>query len=308
MADQDRNITTNPKTALTPVQAVGKLFEKNQKRILSAVPRSIGSDPTRLLSIAYNTIVYDPKLVQCTHASLLGGVMEALKMGITIGGPMQESWLIPFNNSKKDGDRWIKVLEATMIVGYQGYRNIIDRGRAVLDLHPRAVHIRDAKPPHFDYQFGTNPQIIHRPQAGGPLTEDELYAVYAVARLRGGGLQMEVMLKDEIDKHRARSRAKDTGPWSNKQDYVPMALKTSLRKLSKYVPKSSEILARALDLDERADMGEPQNFELPEGAELFDPQPAIGPGTSDALDSLSDALRGKQPERATVDRQPGQEG
>lgn len=287
---------------------MGKLFQANQKRILSAVPRSIGSDPSRLLSIAYNSIIYDEKLVRCTHASLLGGVMEALKMGITIGGPMQESWLIPFNNRKKVNGEWITVLEATMIVGYQGYRNIIDRGRAVLDLHPRAVHVRDQKPECFDYGFGTQPFIKHRPQGAAPLNEDELFAVYAIARLRGGGLQMEVMLKPEVDQHRARSRAKDNGPWANKQDYVPMALKTSLRKIAKYVPKSSEILARALELDEKADMGEPQNFELPEGAETFDVLPAIGPGHSDALDTLGDALRGKTKEPVPVDRQPGQEG
>lgn len=288
---------------------MGKLFQANQKRILSAVPRSIGSDPSRLLSIAYNSILYgDEKLVKCTHASLLGGVMEALKMGITIGGPMQESWLIPFGNRKSVDGQWTTVLEATLIVGYQGYRNIIDRGRAVLDLHPRAVHLRDQKPEFFDYGFGTQPFIKHRPQGPAPLKEDELYAVYAVARLRGGGLQMEVMLKAEVDQHRARSRAKDNGPWANKQDYVPMALKTSLRKIAKYVPKSSEILARALELDEKADMGEPQNFELPEGAETFDVQ-AIGPGHSDALDALDGALRGdKAKEPVPASRQPGQEG
>ena len=297
MADQ--NIT---KTALTPVQAVGKLFERNQKRILTAVPRSVGSDPARLLSIAYNSIIYNEKLVKCSHESLLGGVMEALKMGITIGGPMQEAWLVPFNNRKQINGQWTTVLEATMIVGYQGYRNIIDRGRAVLDLHPRAVGHKD----EFSYEFGTNPRIIHRPAGAAPLREAELRAAYAVARLRGGGLQLEVLEKPEIDQHRARSRAKDNGPWANEQDYVPMALKTAIRKLAKYVPKSSEILARALELDEKADRGEPQDFALPEGAEFFDVAPAaLGPGSSDALDSLADALKGKRPEPVPVDKQEG---
>lgn len=298
----DQNIS---KTALTPVQAVGKLFERNQKRILAAVPRSVGSDPTRLLSIAYNTIVYNEKLVKCSHESLLGGVMEALKMGITIGGPMQESWLVPFNNRKQVNGQWTTVLEATLIVGYQGLRNIIDRGRAVLDLHPRAVGHKD----EFSYCFGTNPGIRHIPAGPAPLKESELAAVYAVARLRGGGLQMEVLMKAEVDQHRARSRAKDSGPWANEQDYVPMALKTAMRKLAKYVPKSSEILARALELDEKADRGEPQDFSLPEGAEFFDVTPAaLGPGSSDALDGLTDALKGKRPEPVPVDRQTDQEG
>lgn len=282
-------------------KSVGKLFQVNQKRILSGVPKSVTSDPTRLLSVAYNSILYNDKLVKCTHESLLGGVMEALKMGITIGGPMQEAWLVPFSNSKKVGDRWIKVLEATLIVGYQGYRNIIDRGRAVLDLHPRAVGHKD----EFSYCFGTNPSIRHVPSGPAPLKESELYAVYAVARLRGGGLQMEVLMKAEVDQHRARSRAKDTGPWSNEQDYVPMALKTSLRKIAKYLPKSSEILARALELDEKADMGTPQDFEVPAGSEFFDVEPQGQLTGAPALDELTEALKGKKPEAVPVERTEG---
>lgn len=277
---------------------MGKLFEVNKKRILAGVPRSVGSDPTRLLSIAYNSIIYNEKLVKCTHDSLLGGVMEALKMGITIGGPMQESWLIPFSNRKQVNGQWVAVMEATLVVGYQGMRNIMDRGNGVLDLHPRAVGHKD----EFRYCFGDEPRIHHVPAGPAPLKEDELRAVYAVARLRGGGKQMEVLEKSEVDAHRARSRAAASGPWVT--DYVPMALKTAIRKLAKYVPKSSEILSRALELDEKADRGEPQDFELPEGAETFDVQAqALGPAHSDALDALDGALKGKRPEPVPVDRQ-----
>lgn len=302
MADEQMR---KPSEALV---AVGQLFKVNKTRILSGVPRTIGGDPSRLLAIAYNSIVYgDPKLMLCTHASLLGGVMEALKMGITIGGPMQESWLVPFRNKlkgRKDSKgNWLPdeyALEATMIVGYMGLRNIIDRGRAVLDLHPRAVGHKD----DFDYGFGTQPFIRHKPNGPAPLRESELRYAYAIARLRGGGVQMEVLDKMEVDQHRARSRAAKSGPWANEQDYIPMALKTAMRKLAKYVPKSSEILARALDLDEKADLGVPQDFELPEGAVLFDEQAgALGPGSSDVLDDLNNQLR--QRDAVPVDRQEG---
>lgn len=275
---------------------VQQLFARNRDRILKGVPRSIGSDPSRLLSIAYNAVIYDEKLVQCTHVSLLGGVMEALKMGITIGGPMQESWLVPFNqkiSKRGEPDKW--ALVATLIIGYQGYRNIIDRGRATLDMHPRLVHVNDL-PDHFDFQFGTQPFIRHKPLHAAPLVEAEVYAAYAVAHLRGGGLQMEVMLKAEIDKHRARSRAKDSGPWANANDYPGMALKTPMRKLAKNLPKSSEILARALDLDERADTGQPQDFELPAGYEVFD-EGLVGPGTSARLEALAGAMKADRGER-----------
>jgi recombination protein RecT len=235
-----------------------QLFDANRKRMIAGTPKSSG-DPNRLFQVAFNQIAYDPKLLECSQASLIGGVFEALKLGLTIGGPMQEAWLIPF---KEKG-----IPTATLIVGYMGYRNIIDRAGAVIDMHPRNVHVREAEEKLFDWWFGDQPRIIHKPRYP-VLQEKELYATYCVANLRRGGRQLEVMLKDEIDAHRARSRAKDSGPWVT--DYCAMALKTSIRKISKYLPKSNELLRRALDLDERADLGQDQQFELPPEVSFID--------------------------------------
>lgn len=234
-------------------KTIAKLFEVNQRRLLAMAPRTT-ADPTRIFQVCFQHIAYDPNLLECTQQSLIGGVFEAMKLGITLGGPMQEGWLIPF---KEHGTP-----KATLIVGYQGYRNIIDRGKAVLDMHPRAVHLKD----EFDYYYGLNPNIIHRPKFP-VLTEADLRAVYIVANLRGGGKQFEVLEKAEVDAHRAKSRTGTTGPW--KSFYVAMALKTAVRKIAKYLPKSNELLARALQLDEEADLGQPQIFEVPKEVEFL---------------------------------------
>jgi recombination protein RecT len=273
-------------TAQDEGKVIQRVFSANLEALKKSAPRFLG-DPGRLIRIAYNSIVYDDKLRRCTQASLMGGVMEALKLGITLGGPMQEGWLIPFHDNKTNRD------VATLIVGYQGYRNIIDRARSVLDLHPRLVFAGD----EFDVQFGTEPKIRHKPwytipgTAQGPMTH-----AYAVARLRGGGVQFEVLTKDDIDAHRKRSRASSSGPWVT--DYNAMAMKTAIRVVSKYVPKSSEILARALDLDDRADRGVDQEFDI-EGLTVFDEPKAITPGTQGgvptALDQLKTNLAGGAP-------------
>jgi recombination protein RecT len=252
---------------------IAKLFEVNQRRLISLAPRTT-SDPTRIFQVCFQHIAYNSDLLACTQESLIGGVFEAIKLGITLGGPMQEGWLIPF---KEHGTP-----KATLIVGYQGYRNIIDRGRAVLDLHPRAVHKAD----EFDYYYGLNPNIIHKPKVP-VLEEKDLRAVYVVANLRGGGRQFEVLEKVEIDQHRAKSRAKDSGPWVN--FYVPMALKTGVRKIAKYLPKSNELLSRALQLDEEADIGKPQVLEVPTGAEFIaEDDPTTTTGSK--LGQLKEAL------------------
>lgn len=273
-------------------KTIQKLFSVNRDRMIRGAPKNV--DPNRLLSIAFNAIAFNTDLLQCTPVSLVGGVFETLKMGLTLGGPMQEAWLVPFNNNKT-GQK-----EATLIVGYQGYRVLIDRGRSTLDLHPRAVHNGVGRPggkaDEFDYEYGTNPRIVHRTNGSTPDKENQLLCVYAVARLRGGGLQMEVLLKEEVDAHRARSRAGKSGPWVT--DYVPMALKTSIRKIAKYLPKSTLEMQKALEMDEKADMGTDQEFDI-EGL-IIDAESAKGPTPQARLEGVKETLRAEQGRPAPV--------
>lgn len=269
-------------------KALENVFKTNMGAMAKVVPRTMG-DPSRLLRIAYNNVAYDTALLECSStpagmASIFGGVMECLKLGLQIGGPMQEAWLIPFNV------KGTKI--ATVIIGYQGYRNILDRGKSVIDLHPVAVHEGD----EFDFELGSRPYVKHKPLLNnrGPLV-----AVYAVAHLPRGGIQIEVMGKEEIDQHRAKSRASGNGPWVD--FYEAMALKTVVRKIAKYLPKSSEILARALDLDDRADRGVDQSLDIE--ALVFDT--AIGGGVpmkqvgGSNLDKLKAQLTAGTPTKAT---------
>lgn len=287
-------------TQLVTAQDEGKLIQKvfaaNLEAMKKSAPRTMG-DSGRLIRIAYNTIVYDDKLRKCTHQSLVGGVMEALKLGITLGGPMQEGWLIPFNDTKANA------LVATLIVGYMGYRNIIDRARSTLDLHPYSVWKGD----HFKFRLGDRPAIDHVPgwHLDPPVTRKEfrgrglppdLVATYAVAHLRGGGMQLEVLNTDQIESHRMRSRAKDSGPWVT--DYEQMGLKTVIRVIAKRLPKSSELLARALDLDDKADRGVPQDFDL-EGIVVFD-EPVGEKKKPSTLDALKQQMAGNAPPPAEL--------
>lgn len=277
-----------------------QMLTVNSSAMLKMVPRTSG-DPQRLLRIAFNAVAYDDNLSECLttmpgKASILGGIMEALKLGITIGGPMQEGWLIPF---KVQG-----TMKAQLMVGYQGYRNIIDRGRSVVDFIPRAVHVKDFEAGNFDYELGSRPFVRFKPQHEQPTKREQLHCVFGVANLRGGGQQIDVLLIPEIDAHRNRSRAKDNGPWVT--DYVPMAMKTVVRKMSKYLPKSNELLSRALDLDNKLDSGQEQDFDL-DGMVVSD-EPIPPAATTRAMDALKDTLgAGKPKEPGTqVGTEPGE--
>jgi recombination protein RecT len=74
--------------------------------------------------------------------------------------------------------------------------------------------------------------------------------VYAVAKLKDGACQFEVMGKNDVDAIRGRSKSANSGPWVT--DYDQMAKKTVIRRLIKYLPISIEA-ARAVAIEDKHD-------------------------------------------------------
>jgi recombination protein RecT len=108
--------------------------------------------------------------------------------------------------------------------------------------------------------------------------------VYAVAKLRDGGVQFEVMSRADIEKVKAQSKAASYGPWVSHFD--EMAKKTVIRRLFKYLPVSIE-LQRAVGLDELTDEGiDQQNGAIIDGAFAVDEAP---PPNIDADGVVQDA-------------------
>jgi len=68
----------------------------------------------------------------------------------------------------------------------------------------------------------------------------EIQAVYAIAVMKSGEKQTAVMTTKEVEAIRSRSRSGNNGPW--KTDWAEMAKKTAVRRLSKMLPISSEIM------------------------------------------------------------------
>ncbi|MFN3771604.1 MAG: recombinase RecT, partial [Ectopseudomonas guguanensis] len=116
--------------------------------------------------------------------------------------------------------------------------------------------------------------LSHRPAEDG--SEGDITHVYAVARLKDGGRQFEVMSKAQVIAVQNQSKAGKSGPWVS--HWEEMAKKTVIRRLFKYLPVSVEI-QRAVMLDEKAEAGANQDheyvldgeFELVDGEEQQQP-------------------------------------
>ena len=118
--------------------------------------------------------------------------------------------------------------------------------------------------------FGVNvrllkERLVHKPFLTGD--RGDIVGFYAVAKLKGGGVQFEFMSLSEViavrDGSSGWATAKRFGkeaksPWG--ASFSEMGRKTVIRRLCKYLPMSVE-LATAIAIDTKADEGAPVKFD-----------------------------------------------
>lgn len=231
-------INRAPSTEQRPQTIAGLMADpKIKAQMALALPKHMTSD--RLARIALTEIRKVPTLAKCDQTSFLGAIMQCAQLGLEPGGALGHAYLLPFENRKKG------ITEVQFIVGYRGMIDLARRSGQIVSLTARTVHEND----EFSYQYGLSEDLKHVPATG---ERGALQYVYAVAKLKDGGVQFEVMSRSDIDKVRAQSKAGNYGPWQT--HYDEMAKKTVIRRLFKYLPVSIE-LATAVTMDEKADAG-----------------------------------------------------
>jgi recombination protein RecT len=203
----------------TDVGTIRQLIESQKGELARALPKHLDAD--RLARIAFTTIRSNRGLAICTPESLLGGLMTCAQLGLE-PGPLDHAYFVPFKN------------EVTFILGYKGMIELALRSGKIVSLIAREVYEND----EFDVAYGLEDALRHKPKILGD--RGKVVAYYAVAKLVGGGHAFVVLSRDDVEKIRKRSRAKDSGPWQS--DYDAMAKKTCVRRLFTYLPTSVEMV------------------------------------------------------------------
>lgn len=220
-------------------------------------------NPDRMARIALTCFRQNPALAECEPASVFAAVVMASQLGLE-PGLMGQAYLIPYNKKVKrkneqgrEVELWVK--ECQLIPGYQGLVDLARRSGRIKSLEAHVVYEHDT----FECAFGIEPRLVHVPNWDGD--RGRMRLAYAVAHLADGGVHVEVMSRSEIERIRDRSQnvqnAKKWGkatPWDT--DEEQMWIKTILRRITKFLPKSVE-LASALALDAAAARGA-QNMDL----------------------------------------------
>ncbi|MDP3124569.1 MAG: recombination protein RecT [Thiobacillus sp.] len=227
-----------------------KAFFESQKSTLAAVlPKHVGAD--RMLKIALGALRTTPKLMQARTDTLLGAIIQCAQLGLEPNTPLGHAYLIPFENRSKN------ITEVQIVFGYKGLIDLARRSGQIVSIAAHEVRAND----HFEYEYGLDEKLVHRPSMG---ERGEVIAFYAVAKLVGGGYAFEVMSRADVEairnesqgwKTAVRFKKEASSPWG--AHFVEMGRKTVLRRLFKFLPVSIE-LATAATLDGKAAVGETQ--------------------------------------------------
>lgn len=213
-------------------------IRKMEPAFAAAMPR--GAEAAQLVRDALTALRMTPKLGECEHDSVLGSLMTCAQLGLR-PGVLGHAFLLPFWDNRNRG------YKAQLVIGYQGMIELAHRSGRIKSLIARTVYAND----EFDVDYGLADSLVHKPNLFGDRGDPIAY--YAIAKFTSGGHAFLVMTHREMlvyrDLHaKARNReGRIVGPWVD--NFEGMALKTTIRQLAKYMPKSTE-MAVALAADE----------------------------------------------------------
>lgn len=240
---------------------VSNLLEKYKSQIAMALPKHM--TPERMIRVAITCISQAPLLQKCDPFSLCGAVVQASILGLEPNSVLGEAYLVPYWNNK------LNKYEAQLQVGYRGHCKLARNSGEIAMIDAQAVHAND----EFEFQKGDCPMLRHKWAKTG--LRGDVIGDWAAYRTRHGEFNFEYWTIEDIHRHRDRysksayvtkngQRVLNNegqpilqGAWADSPDW--MEKKTPLIQVLKLAPKSVH-MQTALDLDEQADLGVPQQF------------------------------------------------
>lgn len=211
----------NEKTDLKKADLHRHMLAKMRDEIVKALPNHI--EPEHFSRVVLTAIKNNEDLLKCTPISIISSVMLAAQMGLepNVAGAC---YLVPYGK------------ECTFQIGYRGLIQLVRRSGDVSGIYAEPVYEDD----EFEMMLGTDPKIHHKPNlAGDRQNIKKIKLFYAVCQFANGGHQFCFMTLTEIEAHRDRYSKMTGGPW--KKEFIEMAKKTVVIRLTKMLPLSIEI-------------------------------------------------------------------
>jgi recombination protein RecT len=204
----------------------------------------------REAGFAIQILTNNPYLMKCDANSVKDAIVNVALTGITLNPALKYAYLVP---RKVKGD-----LKCILDISYMGMIKILTDAGAVKNVDAGVMYSNDK----YDFRRGSDPYFKHQPALAN---KGKKIGAYAIAFLRDGGFQFEILGREEIEKIRATSESykneegRKYSPWETWED--EMWKKSVLKRLFKLLPKTnfSDQLIAAISHDydnESSDLSE----------------------------------------------------
>jgi len=183
----------------------------------ATLPPGVSLD--RFKTVVLTAVLNDQNLMFADRQSLFQACATAAKDGLL--PDKREAALVCYKN------------RVTYIPMYQG---LLKRARSSGDIASVRTHVV-YEGDEFSVIYGDEEKIVHVPN----MTDrgENIVAAYCIVHLHGGEVVREVMTRADIEKVKAKSMARGSGPWVDW--FEEMARKTVFRRASKWLPWSREM-------------------------------------------------------------------
>lgn len=200
---------------------VASMFEAQLDQYIKAIGGE--KQAIQFMRQAISLCKVNPKLLDCDRNSLLAEIMSAAELKLSLNSRLGQAYLVPYKNN------------ATLIVGYKGYIDLFYRHELSKALYAERVYRND----RFSITFGSDRRIEHVPCIDGD--RGDIIGYYAYASTTRGQEQIYFMSHYEMVKF--KDSTKNT-QFSNfwRDHFDEMALKTVIRRVLTYMPKSIEFM------------------------------------------------------------------
>lgn len=265
------------------VAAVRAQIQKSTAEIEQMLPTFMAGQRDRFFQIAMQAST-KKDLLGCEPVSIVAAIIKAAQCGLPLDGT--HAALVPYMEKGVPLAQFIPMFQGLIVAALRNgnvkavWSNVVYEGE------------------EFTWVAGSEPKLVHKPNLIGK-SIDKAVAVYACCVLPSGHTIFEVMDREQVHAIKKNSKAREKGPWSKPDQEGEMWRKTSVRRLSKYMPKSPD-LQKVLDADEEFEPFEPREPEYEEVAST--PRTNGGPKRE-----LADIVPTERRETQSQQRQPARE-
>ena len=200
-----------------------------QQQVAKALPK--GEDATRFMRCVITACNKNPKLWDCTPASVASVILQAAQWGLMPDG--HHAHLIPYGN------------DATLQFDYKGILALIMRSGEVANVYAEVVCKNDK------YRFNLGKVEEHVVDLSAD--RGEPYAAYSIVRFKDGESSACQMSKAEIEIIRKASRSGSSGPWATYP--LEMWKKTVFKRHAKWLPRLPREIQQVINQDNEQEFG-----------------------------------------------------